>query len=190
MYQHFLFSVQFNFANSEVAFKDVYLGVDGLPFAGKILVGHFKEPFSLETLTSSRYLTFMERGAVKALVPSRNLGIAYYGHGLDDRLTVALGIFRETGETPPRIDDDSNSYAATTRVTVLPLYQKSESRLLHLGAAYSYRQPRDEQVRYRSRPESHGAEYYLDTKVIGEVADVHLAGGGNSASSREFFFAK
>ena len=34
-------------------FKDVYIGLDDIPFLGEIKVGHFKEPFSLNELTSS-----------------------------------------------------------------------------------------------------------------------------------------
>ena len=57
------------------AFKDVYVGVSGVPYAGALRVGHFKEPFGLEELTSSKYMTFMERSLTSAFAPSRNVGL-------------------------------------------------------------------------------------------------------------------
>ena len=54
--------------------KDAYLaftGVEGL----EIKAGNFKENFSIQRNTTSRYLMFMERAMVTYLAPSRHLGI-------------------------------------------------------------------------------------------------------------------
>ena len=54
--------------------KDAYLaftGVEGL----EIKAGNFKENFSIQRNTTSRYLVFMERPMVTSLAPSRHLGI-------------------------------------------------------------------------------------------------------------------
>ena len=54
--------------------KDAYVaftGVEGL----EIKAGNFKENFSIQRNTTSRYLMFMERAMVTYLAPSRHLGI-------------------------------------------------------------------------------------------------------------------
>ena len=59
------------------SYKDVYMAVKELPSLGNLRVGHFKEPFGMEQLISSRYTTFMERasGDAGVFVPARNMGI-------------------------------------------------------------------------------------------------------------------
>ena len=61
LYDRIVFKSQFDFAGGDVAIKDQYIGMKNIPYLGTVLVGHVKEPFSLEQLTSSKYLTFMER---------------------------------------------------------------------------------------------------------------------------------
>ena len=59
------FKAQYDFAGGDVDFKDVWIGLDGQDCLGcmfpDITVGHFKEYFSQEELTSSKYITFLER---------------------------------------------------------------------------------------------------------------------------------
>src|SRR6185436_15871733 len=50
-----LYKVEFDFAHSTVAFKDVFFALTELPAVGTFQVGHFKEPISLDILTSSRF---------------------------------------------------------------------------------------------------------------------------------------
>lgn len=71
-----------DFSNSEMELKDAYLQYtfnNGL----ELKAGNFKEGFSMESTTTSRYLTFMERPmVVSAFAPSRHIGIAAtYGLG-------------------------------------------------------------------------------------------------------------
>jgi phosphate-selective porin OprO/OprP len=49
-------------------------------------------------------------------------------------------------------------------LTGLPWYEDEGTRLLHLGVAYSHRNPDGASVRYRQRPEAHLAHRYLDTE--------------------------
>ena len=66
-----------NSKDQSTAFKDVYIQVHDLPVIGNVRVGHFKECFGLEQLTSDNYTTFMERSLDDegAFVPGRNDGI-------------------------------------------------------------------------------------------------------------------
>ncbi len=199
--------MEYDFAPSDSTPKDVYLQFKKIPALGALTIGHFKEPFGLEELTSSRYITFMERSLASTLVPGRNLGAAITGAFAEKRATYAAGIFRPDQGDPGDITADSG-YAATGRLTWAPIYQDNGRRVVHLGAAYSWRNTGDDTVRYRQRPEFHlfdtrftdtgafvaddvqlaGAEFAwvegpfsLQSEYIGAVADV--AGGGTACLS-------
>jgi hypothetical protein len=73
IYKNVGYKVEYDFAGGgRPSFKDVYLKLKEIPYAGNFRVGHFKEPFGLEELTSSRFITFMERGLNNVFAPSRN----------------------------------------------------------------------------------------------------------------------
>ena len=83
--------VDVDFADGIFELKDAIVEYDGIKNVA-LKVGNFKEDFSMEQTTSSRYLTFMERPMVcKALVPSRHLGIQ--GEYLRDHFRASLGMF-------------------------------------------------------------------------------------------------
>jgi phosphate-selective porin OprO/OprP len=164
-----------SFGSSTVAFKDVYLGFKDILPIGYLKVGHFKEPFSLEELTSSRYVTFMERSLpTGAFSPSRNVGVQLSSAELGDRMTWAVGMFRDT-DNRGYGQSEGGGWNATARLTGLPWYEEDGRRLLHVGAAASLRNP-DASVQYKSRPEMHLAATYLDTGSI-LTDDVMLLGG-------------
>ncbi len=161
-------------------FKDVYIGFKELPLAGHVKIGHFKEPFSLDQLTSSRFITFMERSLIdKAFVPGRNVGIMASDYSESENLTWALGAFiADIGDEPPIYKDDNTGMALTTRVTWLPWYDEAtEGRgLLHLGLGYSYRDMHDGDHRFRTKPENDLSTYILDTGTLTGLSDVQLIG--------------
>lgn len=159
IYENTGYKLQLDFAGGEVALKDAYLEfLNLLPFA-ELKVGHFKEPFSLEELTSSKYITFMERALPVSLAPSRNTGFQLSGDLLDDRMTWAGGIFWDADGTGDANMEDGA--ALTGRLTYLPWYEDDGAKLLHLGAAGSYRSP--DMVELEIRPEIHQAEKLLTT---------------------------
>ncbi len=167
LYENIKFKFQYDFADGDVDFKDVYMEIAKLPGIGNLRIGHFKEPFSLEELTSSNDATFMERALPNIFAPSRNTGImahnAFLGEKKHERMTAALGIFRTTDDYGN--DADDGGYSVTARVTGLPWYEEDGRKLVHLGAAYTHRNP-DGDVRLRQRPESHGAARFVDTGAV------------------------
>ena len=149
VYHDWFYKAQVDFAGNSTSLKDFYLGYSGFDSA-KIKIGHFKEPFSLEELTSSKYITFMERGLPNAFSPGRNTGLSMSTHG--DKWGAAAGYFFEgvkNSDSPK-----SQGWGATGRVHFAPLAEKE--RVVHLGAAVSYRgSDGDNEIRFRERPESH-----------------------------------
>jgi phosphate-selective porin OprO/OprP len=164
------------------SFKNVYVGISQLPWLGHVRVGHFKEPFGLEFLTSTNYITFMERSLCdeNAIVPGRNMGLMAFNCSQNERMTWAIGAFRSVmGSEPPiRSNQYEGGTAVTMRATFLPWYDEAtEGRgLLHLGAAYSYRDLDEPTLRLRTRPEAHLAGTVLDTGSL-PATNWQIAGG-------------
>ena len=135
-------------ANGLVELKDAIIRYTGLP-NWEIQVGNFKENFSIQRNTTSRYLQFMERPMVcSALTPSRHLGFnAKYAK---DWLWVSAGLFgpEMAGSEEWTYMADNNKdygrncgYSATGKLVFRPLY-KMDNASLHIGGAVSYRTPK------------------------------------------------
>ncbi len=152
LYHDLAFKLQFDFADGDADLKDAYLQFKNIPLIGNIRAGQFKEPFSLDELTSSKYTTFMERGLPNALVPGRNVGIMAMDSILDKRMTWAAGVFYDVNEYGEGSQD--GGYNFTTRITGTPIYDNDGRNVLHVGGSYSLRDPKGG-LRYRSRPEAH-----------------------------------
>lgn len=178
LWNDFTYLGEFDFAgqNGEDTpkFRDVYLQYNGIPYIGDnafdLRIGHFKEPFSLDELngiTTGRQ--FMETPLLNVFAPSRNAGIqvsdALIGEPKTERLSWALGIFKETDDIPSRDDsDEDQGWQITARVTGLPWYADEGRKLLHVGAAASIRNPDGAALRYGVRPESRLSLFrYVDT---------------------------
>lgn len=165
------FKAQYDFADGDADFKDVYMGLLGVPIVGNVRLGHFKEPFSIEELTSSKYITFMERSLANTFAPSRNAGVMFHDRMFDDRMTWAAGFFRETDDFGEGFG--GRDYNGTVRLTGLPVYEEEGAKLLHLGVAYTHKNFEGDTVRYRARPEAHLSPRFVDTGAFeADFADV------------------
>jgi len=162
LYDRIAFKTQFEFTGGNPVFKDVYVGLNKLPVVGNLRIGQFKEPFSLEKLTSAKYITFMERGLPETFAPSRNTGLMFFSPILDDRMTWAAGVFRATDKFGGPGTSSSSEWNFTGRLTGLPWHQ-DEAHLLHVGGAYSRRSPADDTVQFASEPEADLVAKYVDT---------------------------
>ena len=153
LYRNFVFSAEYDFAGGEAKPKDVYLGVQGIPWAGRSGVGHFKAPFSMETIASANDITFLERGLPEALVPVRNAGLMASNLVLDDRATWAVGVFRDVDDTGDGFGEDE-LWNLTGRITALPFLTEDGKRLAHVGMSYSHKFRDDDEFQVSSRPEA------------------------------------
>ena len=132
-------------ANGLVELKDAIVRYTGVPHL-ELQVGNFKENFSIQRNTTSRYLQFMERPMVcSALTPSRHLGVN--AKWAKDWLWFSAGAFTQEvagAEEWTNVADNNKDfgrnagYSLTTKLVLRPLY-KLDNASLHIGAAYSYR---------------------------------------------------
>ncbi len=165
MYGNVGYKAQYDFAGGVVVPKDVYIELKKTP-VGAIRVGNFFEPFSLEEVTSSKYITFMERSLVTTFAPSRNMGLMVHGSMADGRGTYAAGIFRDDSGFDAIESVENAAYSETARLTFTPQNEDGGRRLIHVGAGATLRRPNSKAVRYRVRPETHLSGRLLDTTAI------------------------
>jgi len=176
IYDQFTFKADYDFAGTDVDFKDVWIGLKNIPRAGEVWIGHQKEPFSLEGMNSLPNVTFMERGLPAVFGPGRNTGIKASNSIFDGLLGWGVGCYKDVC-TSDGFDDHSD-YNVTGRLTGIPFITDDASSLLHLGMAYSHKFcNEDGSVKYRSRPESNLSDIYtVDTGSITGVTGVDLLG--------------
>jgi len=198
--------IDLDFAGSHVEMKDMIVGYrfkekEGWKKNLSVNIGHFKEAFSMEYVTSSRFVTFIERSLInKSFVPSRTIG--FQARKYDKYWLLYSGVhFTELGgseeaDLSQRYNKKlgmDEGYSWTTR-GVLRLPVPSKEIILHLGGAYSYRTPKTsweipDAWRYSTRTMSNiNRKKYLDTDDIINVGARSIMGIELAAAWKNFMF--
>lgn len=128
-----------------------------------IKAGQFKTPNSLDEMTSSRFISTLERSAfTDAFEFNRRLGVSLNTKGKN--YTFSAGLFGDNIDVAGPVE----GYAVAARGTVSPV--KDDNTVVHLGASVRYRNISDTQsdLRYRQRPVSHIPGRIISTGRIGE----------------------
>jgi phosphate-selective porin OprO/OprP len=125
-----IFNLQYDPTNESTPINNLLLSYKGFG-AFTLTGGNFKEPFSLDWLTSNNDIMFMERSLANTFVPGRNTGFAIGTHG--QNWTVSAGVFG--GNINSTVDH--GGIAATIRATYAPILTSNE--VLHFGVAGSHR---------------------------------------------------
>jgi phosphate-selective porin OprO/OprP len=175
VYSNVKYKVQLDFAGGKISAKDVFLEITKIPGLGNIRIGHFKEPFRLEALTSSKYITFMERAFPASFSPERNTGIMVHNKALDSQLFWQLGFFKN-GDSAGDDENENSGLNITARVAGLLLNDTESHQLLHVGAAVSSRNPIDDEYSISLRPDAHMAPKYVETGDITDVDNLTMFG--------------
>jgi phosphate-selective porin OprO and OprP len=184
------YKFEFDFAADEVAAKDVYVAYAGLKpkdwGIGEIRFGNQYVYNSLEQITSSRFVTFMERAAfTEAFFVDRQIGAAILAGS--EHWSFQTGIY---GAPPSEATDflqDQTAYSA--RLTVAPINREVNgvNQVLHFGVsgrhrdeAEDFRSPTspvtvldDQPFRYRARgADLHLADRFVQTPFFGDRDDM------------------
>ena len=183
LWGHWGGEIDFDFAYNEVDIKDAFIRYIGKNW--QLKVGNFKEPFSMEVTTTSRYLTFIERPMTSKMDPSRHLGISYRRFG--NHYFMEAGFF--SSEIANDLMQDQNKkkgtsagWSVTGRVAYAPI--KKDKMVLHFGASASYRTPKipelgdpENSFRFATRAEtSINRKKYIDTDFIENAKSAALFG--------------
>ena len=181
-WEHWDWKFQFDLEDADdsgMSIEDAFIRYKGWEPAS-ITVGQRKTPFSLNTLTSSKYITFIERAAPADLFSSESIGIGGRAPGitLENRgknhsLAGGFYLMRQRGDASDdgeftdsagdtvavALGTDSVSerkiddgWGVTARATWLPI-NRSGKQLVHTGAGFGYKHYPNERVnRFRVRP--------------------------------------
>lgn len=142
-------------------FTDVWVEQTGLPILGNVRIGQWKQPFSLEVVSSFRYTTFMERSVLfQPFTPFRHLGAGFYDNSDDLRNTWAASVFRTGQDHFGGSISAAGGWGSAERATWLPYWDDaSDGRsYLHLGLGHYFSIPPDHLVNFRTIPEMYVGE--------------------------------
>ncbi|OAI31321.1 hypothetical protein A1351_05475 [Methylosinus sp. R-45379] len=149
-YKNWYYKFQYDFTGTGVtgirdafiAYRDKLLPESITKQPITIQIGSQYEPFSMETLTSSKHITFIERALPGALAPDRHVG-AKVGLG-DKHWSVQAGVFstsfgQDSSQAPAATGHQY--WDLTTRATYAPIIE--EDKLLHFGGSFMFHKPND-----------------------------------------------
>lgn len=183
----FRYSAEFNFAQSTVDFEDVLLAYDFKNSPLTAQVGYFYPFASLETMTSSKYTSFMERaGITDAFSHNRRIGAALVANDKKtDQWVFQAGLFSEEMNNS---DLNRTGWVAAARGVYSPTLGNIR---LHLGANFEHRVNKKEaQSRnYQSRPMTQLTDQrFISTGGLSAKGD-DIAGLELAAIMKQFHFA-
>ncbi|NQY25597.1 MAG: hypothetical protein HRT92_00300 [Piscirickettsiaceae bacterium] len=125
----FAYKLNVDFAGNGTTIKDAYIKYNGWKPVSFTL-GHHNVPFSLNTFTSSKYITFIERSAAtEAFTINRKNGLSALSHGSNWSLKAMVHLEGIDNEN----DGQDEDYGYGLRATFAPLLRKN--KVLHFGVA-------------------------------------------------------
>lgn len=169
----FKYKTEFNLAQGTVDYEDILLSYDFAKSPLTITIGNFYPYSSLETVTSSRLGSMLERASfTDAFNYNRRLGIGLsLADKKADRYTLSAGLFSQP------INDTSftrTGFEISARGTYSP---PVGSGFLHLGASAHYRNNNREALgaQYRSRPLTQLTDQrFVDTGTLAAKGDTEV----------------
>jgi phosphate-selective porin OprO/OprP len=184
----FRYSAEFNLANAAVDYEDIFIAYDFKKAPVTAQIGHIYPFSSLETMTSSKYTSFLERASITdAFNYNRRLGIAFTANDKkNDSWIIQAGLFNEPV-------NDNNVFTHTGwQASIRGVYSPTlGSTRLHIGANFQHRDNRREALgaQYRSRPYTQlTGERFVDTGTIASKGD-DVAGLELAAIHKSLHFA-
>lgn len=160
-YENVSYKIQMDFASSGLpSFRGVYMDFHKLPWLpGRLRIGQWKQPLSMDNLQSSRHLYLMERAMLRALLPIREVGIGLYDPNTKDDSTWAISGFRyPTGSYGNNLGD-SAAFSMASRVTRVFGGESKDDFLLHVGGNYGFLNSSTQQFSVAARPEIKIVQY-------------------------------
>lgn len=166
----FRYSAEFNFAQGAVDFEDIFIAYDFKAHPLTVQVGHIYPFSSLETMTSSKSTSFMERaGITDAFNYNRRLGIAFTASDKKtDSWIIQAGLFNEPVNNG---NFTHTGWQASLRGVYSPMLGTTR---LHLGANFQHRVNTKEALvqQYRARPLNQLTDQrFIDTGNIASAGD-------------------
>lgn len=162
------YKVQIDYSKGRAVINDAYIKLKKLPkIGGTLTVGNFKEPSSLNILTSSKYITFLEAATLVNYHQARNSGIMYDTELLNKRLGFQIAY---NSNSDNGFDNKLNQgQNLSVRITGLAISDKKNHQIFHLGTSFSNRVPSKNDAGIRTYKISVKPESHLASKIISQT---------------------
>ncbi len=168
------YEFEFTFGET-IRYADMYFAFLNVPYFDRLTIGHFREPFGMEEVTSSNAIVFMERSLTSAFGPSRNTGIMVQKE-FNDKLKGYAGVFRITDDLGGDLSGEGN-HSFSTRWVFNPLLNPLQNKVMHVGLSLNTFKPKAMEYEVESRNEVNTGVKYLSTGDIKNVENVTQVGG-------------
>jgi phosphate-selective porin OprO/OprP len=164
--------------------KDAYVSINAVPGLGRVRVGNFFVPFSLEQVTNDTNNIFNERSIPTQGIfsPDREVGMAVYNHNFDQSVSWASGLFFDSlSDTIKTRFGDRQGYRLSGRLNWVPLYHESSEKelngryVIHTGLGILQTDSHNDQIRFRARPQVQRGPVLIDSGTL--AASTNTTGG-------------
>ena len=152
--------------------------------------GQYNQPFTMENVTSSRWLDMQERAlSVRTLATPYNKaeGLTMWGATEHNHFEYQFGVFGGDGQNRPNIDD---RFDGTIRLVARPLASRSDAlKRAHIGAGMRHGRRDSHYVRYDAPSLSTpgGYTFWSSTYGSGAGATSIIPSKRQSAASAELY---
>ncbi|MEN2402860.1 porin [Flavobacterium sp. MC2016-06] len=126
----------------------------------EIAIGKVKETFVYEMVGDAANLPQFER-LLNPFFNSRNMGAVYHYYLMNNRMTLAAGVFKDWLAADKSFSDSNTTF--TARVTGLPKWDNDGKEFVHLGIGMRYVDAKDNVIRLKNKNESNITDNYVDT---------------------------
>lgn len=159
--------------------KDAYVSMNEVPLLGRIRIGNFFVPYSLEQVTNDTNNIFNERSipTQNVFAADREIGIAFYDYVPSQNVSWAGGLFFDSiSDTIKTRFDNNQGYRLSGRLNWLPYYDELAGGryLIHTGVGVLHTDDHDDRVSFRSRPQIQRGPVLIDSGIL--AADTYTSG--------------
>lgn len=182
------YRITIEYANpGQVQYRDVFLGMNDVPFFQKLQIGNQKRPYSLDQLNSSNTNVFIERPFIADATQqdTRRLGIQSWNISANQAWSWQYGVFnRENTQNDGRYISDHYQLEGAARLANTVYYDENAGgrNYAHWAISGSYGQTDKDgdsaanTARLRARPEARSSSRWLETGAVAGAQSVSLLG--------------
>jgi len=172
MYKDWGYKLEYDFAHSGANGKgiaDAFVSYNGFENIN-IMLGNFRDPFGLDTKTSTNNITFTERSLMNAFDPVRHIGVV--GSITQKHWSLWAGVLGDSITTTNGSNHNQDEgWGLTSRAIYDPINE--QNKLLHMGVSINYRDTGGiGSTAFKQQAETHLSRVNIvNTGIIDNVTD-------------------
>jgi len=137
------YKFQIDFARTVFQFMEVHLYFKDIPvIGGRLTIGNILVPFNLDKITSSKFITFMERATPASYMLMFKTGFMYENFNIwKNRIGFQIAYTANGAELRGINYHLTEGQNLSTRLTINAIDKPSKNELLHLGFSFTHKEP-------------------------------------------------